>query len=436
MAREAADDHSPGVECGVLACMMLHPSGCYEALRHGVKRDWFYSPRNGLIFTAVRELFEEGADHGDLVLLEQRCGEISPGDPTVWNYASEVFRSVPTRHALGQYLPVLEQLHLRRVKRERATYAAELYRLGDVEEADAVLAQAMHAGQDRTVLPTRDMAIDELETDLRAERAGKATGITTGFNALDYLTGGWIKAALYLLAGLPSMGKTAIALQLITAAALAGASVHYWSLEMQRTQMLRRMAASIAGVPLKARLVRSLDEDQRERVEGALKILRGLEVTIDDRTRTLPAMIQQARALRGVTLFVIDHARLVEVPDARTEYQQVTAVSGAAKRVFAGELEASCLVLSQFNREAARELAAGKGGGASHQLRGSGALEEDADFGMTVRRESYQGRSESIKGCIEVWKNRISGDCGTVKLAWDAAVGRFYEPGANNEEAA
>lgn len=418
-------DNDPVVERAVLASMILRPAACYQVLRYPVTSKHFVSPRHQTVYAAVRELYEQGADTLDLVVLEHRLSEAGavPGQIT-WGWLQELFDHIPSSHQVASHIAALDALYVRRCKAELAGRAADLYRSGDLEEGDALLAKAGEGDDRRQVIPSHDQQVDELEEELDRDRKGREPGVTMGFRGLDSRTGGFQKGASYVLAGLPSMGKTALGLQMVTAVALAGEEVHYFSREMHRTKLLRRMAAAISGIPIKAaHHVRQLDPEQREKLEGALKMLRGMPLTIDDRTATLPAMMQLARGKRGkVALYVIDHVALVEVPKAKSEYEAITAVSRAGKRFFGTECEAACLLLSQFNRAGAKE------GPRASNMRGSGALEEDPDVIMFVDRKAYMSDSDSPDASVRIVKNRLTGACGGVKLIFDDQLGVFVEP--------
>lgn len=412
------DDH---VERAVLASMYLRTEACHQAATR-LTMQHFYRPKHQRLFRALCDLYEDGSPTDDLVLIHQR---LARPDDDPWSWLVDVFDHVPTGHQISRYCDLAEELYRRRMMAQVAEEAAQLYRDGAVEEADSMLAKLIDQPNARHVVPPHSRQVDDLVTELESERAGSLPGTTTGFQMLDRLTGGFRKGCTYIVAGLPSMGKTAFTLQIVLAAARSGLHVHYWSIEMTATLCLRRMATFIAGLSLKWHQVKKFSLDEEDRVQAAIRELRSLPITIDARTSTIDGMTRQARQKRGkVGLFVVDHARLVE--DARTpdETKRLTRVSKECKRAIAQRGDAAVLLLSQFNRSSARDKSQGR----ISDLFGSSALEQDADFILMLRRTAYQSDSQNPKAAADVAKNRVTGDCGTVPLLWDSVLGKFYEP--------
>lgn len=421
-----APPHSDRLERGALCCLILSERATFRALNeHSLTAQHFYGEENRRLFGAIRECYDEGEYRGciDLVVLDDRLAR-KGWDIVSRNYVQEVIDCLPSSAAVDVYVSKLDELL--RQRREVAAYelATDLARSGDTDEARAVVAKAASAAPGRDALMSAALQTQDLADQMVAEANGGSIGVSTGFKRLDRAIDGFVPGRAYVLGGLTSVGKTAIVLQFAIEVAKQGTPVYLWSKEMHHRDCRRRMAAVIAGIPLPPGVLAKFTDEQNERYDGAMKMLGQLPIDIDDRPTTLPQMEAHARALRGkVGLFIVDHARLVTVPDARTEYDAISRVSKACKTTFAVECEAACLLLSQFSREAARDRDP-----KPHQLRGSGTLEEDANVGMTLKRKAYMKRSEkSAEATLEVWKNR-DGMCGLVPLEWDKRLARYLEP--------
>jgi replicative DNA helicase len=420
-------DQNDRIELGALCCL-FNERGMYTALSDcGLTREHFYRERHKIVFTAQREAYEHGL-YADGMLdayafsreLERRGLLVEVGE----DYLLErVFEHIPTWRTIATYARQLDELLDVRKLKAAIAEAKEAARWSQVDEVRAILAKAAATPRGRETLKSAGLQVEDLVQQLIEETKGNPPGFESGFPRLDRIIGGFVPGRSYVLGGLTSVGKTAFALQCAVEVAKRK-RVYVWSKEMHHGDCRRRLAALLAGVPLPTGALGRLNEIQQERVDGALKMLAELPIDIDDRPSTLPQMIAQARALRGdVGLFVVDHALLVSVPEARNEYAAVTEVSRVCKAHFAMECEAACLLLSQFSREAARE-----GNPKPHQLRGSGALEQDCDVGMTLTRKAYMKRdARDPEAELRVWKNR-HGKTGSVPLEWDRKLARYVEP--------
>ncbi len=421
-------DRDERIERAALCSMLLSERAAFTAFSDlGVSGRLFGLTRHQHVLRALRQCYEEGQYAKSLcpLLLEARLKDLKLLDEVGgFDYLQDLYWEIPTAANLGNYVRRLEQFRDVRTVRMALEEAKDWLKDGDLDRARHALAKATAIPRGRELLKSASLQVEDLVAQLLKETKGAGIGPSTGFPRLDRIIGGFVPGRAYVLAGLTSVGKTALALQFVIEVAKQGRRVYVWSKEMHHQDCRRRMAAVMAGVPLPPGALKTLTEKQQDLVDGALKMLADLPIDIDDRPTNLTQMVAQAQALRGeVGLFVVDHARLVNVPDARNEYEAITAVSAAAKQRFAVECEAACLLLSQFNREAARDKDP-----KVHQLRGAGALEEDANAIMILTRKAYLSRSEkSPEATLAVPKNR-DGKCGTVPLEWDKRLARYVEP--------
>ncbi|MBQ7402516.1 MAG: replicative DNA helicase [Lentisphaeria bacterium] len=260
-------------------------------------------------------------------------------------------------------------------------------------------------------------------------------GIPTGFPDLDKLIGGGLKRGeMFVLAARPSIGKTALALNIIRNIIMKDVEprrkrVAFFSLEMTDTQIAQRMLCTEARIPITAFYERRFDLSEMPKLTGAVAALRRAELFIDATpgisVYELRAKARKLKAQEEIDLIVIDYLQLMKAGGAE-ESRQVTVanISGGLKAI-AKELNIPVLVLAQLNRET--EKGGGGGGKAEKQadslpklsnLRESGAIEQDADVVCFIHRNREDSKEGSGKDAITyliVEKNR-NGKTGTVKV--------------------
>lgn len=260
--------------------------------------------------------------------------------------------------------------------------------------------------------------------------AGVVPGICTGFRDLDDITGGLHNGDLILVAARPSMGKTALLLNLADRIARGGEyDCLIFSLEMGRDQLMQRAAAMEARLDLMRLRMMRLNPDDADRYMSALGTLAALPISVDDTSNASVAMMRasasrhQAERGRPLILFV-DYIGLVAAPGFKPD-QRVAAVSSISRdlKILARELDCPVVALSQLSR--ALEARQSKIPMLS-DLRESGALEQDADVVLFIYRdEVYDGETDK-KGIAElhIAKHR-NGPLGVVPMRFDAATTRF-----------
>jgi replicative DNA helicase len=267
----------------------------------------------------------------------------------------------------------------------------------------------------------------------------EVTGLATHYTDLDRDTSGLQKGELVILAARPSMGKTALAMNIAQNAAVSGgATVAVFSLEMSKESLLRRMLSSQAWVDQRKLQTGFLGRDDHAKLQTALGLLVESKLFIDDTAGiSLAEMRAKARRLKqnhgGLDLIVIDYLQLMtaSIPGGKKGFenrtQEVSAISRGLKAL-AKELEVPVLALSQLSRSSER-----RGDDKRpllSDLRESGSIEQDADVVMFIHREAYYNRDEEMsesdkaKSEIIIAKQR-NGPTGTVYLNFINSITRF-----------
>lgn len=254
--------------------------------------------------------------------------------------------------------------------------------------------------------------------------------IPTGFSRLDEMTMGLRASDLIVLAGRPSMGKTALALNIIQHLALKqGIPCLIFSLEMARDQLVERMICSEARVDSQAMRKGRLNSADYELVGQTAKRLSESPIIIDD-SPTLTALELRSRArrlkaLHGIRLIVVDYMQLMTEPSRSENRQQEIAAVSRSLKSLAKELNVPVLALSQLSRQVEQ-----RGGDHRPQLsdlRESGAIEQDADVVMFVYRpERYDHKADAESAEIIIAKQR-NGPTGTIPMIFKREHTRFGE---------
>jgi replicative DNA helicase len=282
-------------------------------------------------------------------------------------------------------------------------------------------------------------SIDNLYNQGRHE----ITGLATGFYELDTMTSGLQKGELIIIAARPSMGKTALAINIAQHAAInSKAIVAIFSLEMTKESLLRRMLASQAPVDQRKLQTGAIFREDRDKLQKALGDLVDSRLFIDDTAGiSLAETRAKARRLKqtagGLDLVVVDYLQLMSatLPSAggkryENRTQEVSAISRGLKAL-AKELNVPVVALSQLSRASERR-------GEDKRpflsdLRESGSIEQDSDVVAFIHREAYYNRNdemseeEKAKSEIIVAKQR-NGPTGTVHLYFVSRYTRFENP--------
>lgn len=266
-----------------------------------------------------------------------------------------------------------------------------------------------------------ESTIDQIQQ--RLESDGTLTGVSTGFTELDNLTGGLGESDLIILAARPGMGKTALALNLATNAAMAGFKAVIFTLEMSKEQLMTRILSSVSRVnSSNLRKGELTDSEQDELMIAARKIFECKDNLAIDETPGISLTELRSRVRRfhkenGLDLVIIDYLQLMGTSSSKekSREREISEISMGLKEL-AKELHIPVIALAQLNRGPdARPDKRPK----LSDLRESGSMEQDADMIFFVYRDEYYNPSSELSGIAEliIGKNR-HGETATVKLAY------------------
>ncbi len=420
----------------ILGSILLDNSVIAQAVEH-LKPEDFYSPLNRRVFAAMIDLFEKQRQIDPILIGEELKKEGSlesiGGVTTITNLTF----GLPHFSNVEEYIKVV---HDKAVVRSliRTCNAITGEALAEEDDAEIVLEHAEQAifalAEARTresfsrIAPVADRVLARVKERAAGEGTG-ITGLSTGFRELDDMTSGLQRTDLVIVAGRPSMGKTALCLTVAQNAALhSKAVVAVFSLEMSKEQLVTRMLSSEAHINAHRFRTGHLMSNEWERLANAIGTLSDAKIFIDD-TPAISALEIRAKSRRlaaeqkALDLIVVDYLQLMG-GSRRTEsrQQEVSQISRELKGL-AKELDVPVLALSQLSRA---PEARSPPKPLMSDLRESGSIEQDADVVAFIYREDYYKETEENKGLAEliVAKQR-NGPTGTVKLAFLREFTRF-----------
>ncbi len=436
------DSHA---EQGVLSSILLAPKEvgglCVEK---GIRKDHFHIPAHSSIYEVLLEMYDQRQPIDLITLtanLRNRKLLDQVGGPA---FVTDLFTFLPTAANASYYLEILEEKYtLREIIRVCTEYAARSYdEQGDVtslldEVETRVLALSQERYKDKTAsMKDQVMAAIHSIEELYANRGG-LTGISTGLDTLDKMTDGLHKAEMFVIAARPSMGKTALAMNIAEYVAIEGKKpVAVFSLEMSASQLVQRLLCSRARVDLGNVRNGLLSERDFPALTTAASKLAESKIFIDD-TAGLSILELRAKARRlksqhGIEAIFIDYLQLLRSTTRRAQDNrqiEIAEISSGLKAL-AKELDIPIVVLAQLNRNPEGRTGEAKGRPRLSDLRESGSIEQDADVvGLLVREEYYADSDEEKKesegkATLIIAKQR-NGPVGDVPLTFLKQFTRF-----------
>jgi len=439
MGTKIAGDRVPPqaheAEIAVLGAMMLD----MEAIGAGAElltAESFYRDSHRKIFRAIMELFSK-SEAVDLVTLTQELKRKKELDDVGGAaYLSTILGSVPTAANVRYHAKiVLEKAVLRRLITTATEVVQEAYDAGGdaaeiLDRAENMIFDISQSRVRRDFMPMREILKHSFEVIQELyDKKEHVTGIGSGFDDLDKLTSGFQRSDLVIIAGRPSMGKTAFALNITANAAVKhDTPVAIFSLEMGKEQLVQRMLCSEARVDAHKLRTGYLADRHWSSLTTAAGQLSEAAIYIDDTpAMTVLEMRSKARRLKAevdVGVLIVDYMQLMRGTGRVENRQQEISEISRSLKALAKELQVPVLALSQLSR--AVEQRGGDRRPILSDLRESGAIEQDADVVMFVYRGEQYERTPENQGMAEIiiGKQR-NGPTGTVKLAFRSECTRF-----------
>ncbi|OGC84639.1 replicative DNA helicase [Candidatus Adlerbacteria bacterium RIFCSPHIGHO2_12_FULL_53_18] len=417
-------------EKAFLGALMIRPEAMAEAV-DAIHADAFYSEKHRIIYRAMLSLWQKN-EPIDVESVRSALSDQKQLEPVGGvMYLAELAAEVPAASNARHYANQVQKKSMLRNLIDAGEYVAELgYDEG--EELEEVLDKAEKKIYEVTATPTlsKFTPLRESLTEAWArlehlqEHKDEMRGIRTGFKELDNLLAGFQKSDLIILAARPSMGKTALALDIARQTA-----VHYqtpvgiFSLEMSAQQLVDRMVAAEARVnSWNLRTGRISDKEDFARIHDAYDRLSQAPIFIDDQPGNnilkMRAVARRLKREQGLGLLVVDYLQLMMPTNTRASdnlVQQVTEISRSLKNL-ARELDVPVLALSQLSRAVEQR----RGKPRLSDLRDSGSIEQDADVVMFIHRDDKMNENSERPNIAEILiEKHRNGPIGKVEFYFD-----------------
>ena len=439
---ESLPPHAIEAEMSLLGSILIDPQVLGDVIFVVKRGDDFFKPANGAIFDAMVELYDRHSSL-DIVQLNQllidrnvldavggldylvQLANAVPSASNGPHYARLVREKALVRHLITAAGDILYDAYHSPDASQEILDRAEKLIFDIAERSETIEAEALHNLIKQTM--------ERIEANLGQE----LTGLPTGFRELDSMTTGLQSGEMVILAARPSMGKTALALNIAENMAMTGHGVGIFSMEMSKQQLVQRLLCARSGIDSQ-RLRRNMLKDQEFRaLMSACDELQDKPILIDD-TPGLSMLQLRAKARRmaakhSIKAVIIDYMQLMS-SGGRVESRQVevSEISRGVKAM-ARELQMPVICLSQLNRAA--ESREGHRPRMS-DLRESGSIEQDADVIMLLHREDYYHKDDpewvdnnpDKMGVAElILTKQRNGPTGTIVLSWIAQSTRFRD---------
>jgi len=444
-------------EKAVLGSILLLPHVC-DDVSLIIRPDDFYDDANRKVYTHIVTMNDAGK-RVDMTLLVERLRNSNEYDEIGGaGYLAEISRSVPTAANAVHYAEIVRDKAVLRALIESSTetlrdaYDENVDARDQASRAEQRVFSVVDNRQSRKIVDAHDLLLSAMERiDKRESGQHTIDGVDTGFSELDGLMGGLHNGELVILAARPSMGKTALALNIAEYVACdLKVPTLVVSLEMSQIELADRLLCAHARVDGKRIRSTHPTKDDRSRLIASCGAMSEAPLYIDDSpTRTVSEIASTCRRLSRIVqkrfrgdkskqlgLVVIDYLQLIEPDNQKDQRQEQVARIARRLKGLARELKIPVLCLAQLNRQVEQ-------GGSSiprlSHLRESGAIEQDADVVMFIHREEYyltpEEREERRKdggdpdgiltrADIIVAKQR-NGPTGDARLMWQKEYTRF-----------
>ena len=433
--------HSIEAEQSVIGSMLMDKDAVPAVVDILDKED-FYSTQYGIMFESMVELFNE-AKPIDLVTVQNRLKEKDvPPEVASLEAVKEIFNTVPTATNVKSYAAIVhDKAVMRRLIKTSEGIANTCYAGKEsldviLEDTEKNIFKVVQQKKHGDLTPIGEVAENVLSKIEKASKTKeKITGVPTGFSDLDNMTSGFQPSDLVLIAARPSMGKTALVLNIIRHVAMKKKRPSMiFSLEMSKEQLVNRLLAMESNINSQRLRTGELgDADWEQLVQAVLEVSKSPLVIDDTPGITVTELRSKCRKIKlekGLDLIVIDYLQLMSGSSRRNEnrQQEVSEISRNLKAI-AREMECPVIALSQLSRAPDQRP--------DHRpqlsdLRESGAIEQDADIVMFIYRDERYNPDTDHPGEAEliVAKQR-NGPTGTVNLVWKQDTTKFVSMAKN-----
>ena len=426
--------HNMEAEQSVI-CSMLMDRDAIVAASELITEEDFYNRQYGILFGGMCELNDEGSPVDLVTLQEKLRTKDVPPEISSLEFVRE-FLTMPIisgniRHYAGI---VAEKATLRRLIRLNEEIANTCYAGKEtleyiLEDTEKRVFQLVQRRTTDDYVPIRQVVMNAMDKiEAAAKSKGSVTGVPTGFLDLDYRTAGLQPSDLILIAARPSMGKTALELNLARYAAFKkNLTVAIFSLEMSKEQLVNRMFSMESNVDSQKIRTGQMNDQEWERLIESAGVIGRSKLIIDDTPgisiAELRSKCRKYKLEHNLSMIMIDYLQLMTGNGKNESRQQEISDISRSLKAVARELSVPVVAFSQLSRAVEQRP--------DHRpilsdLRESGAIEQDADVVMFIYRDDYYNHDSEKKGIAEIIiAKQRNGPIGTVELAWLPEYQRF-----------
>lgn len=443
MIEERVPPQNIEAEQAVLGAMLIDKEAIAKATEV-LSADDFYREAHRVIFSAMLELYNknEAVDMVTVTEILKRDNKLEDigGIAYITSLANVVLTAANVKYHAEI---VAEKSVLRQLVRVSTEIAAMGYEANDdvgtlLDTAESRILEISNRKKKADFTPINDILMDSVQSiESLLQNKGGLTGLPAGFADLDKLTSGLHPSDFIILAARPSMGKTALALNIVQNVALRAhkaiggepRSVAFFSLEMSKEQLVNRMLCAEAGIDSQRLRVGEMHDEDWTHLWDACDTMSRAKIYIDD-TAGITAIEMRSRARRlkaehGLDLIVVDYLQLMQGSGKRNNsgdrQQEVSEISRSLKAL-ARELDVPVLALSQLSRSVeSRQVKRPM----LSDLRESGSLEQDADIVAFLYREDYYNPETENKHTELIIAKHRNGPVDTVNLFFQKQFTKF-----------
>ncbi len=424
--------HSFESEEAVLGCILINPNAMSQSIQVISSSD-FYNSSNATIYQNMVDLFNNNTKIDYVSLIEQLKKNKSLKQVGDAYYITGLSERAPSSENVEYYARIVkEKSLLRNIINVAVTISSDAYE--DSEDVTHILDKAeqtlftLSQDAENTRFKSIEPILHDVLDNWGNRKEGSLTGIASNFFDLDSLLSGFQKSDLIILAGRPSMGKTALALNISRNISVENKQkIGFFSLEMSSKQLVERLMTAEAKLDMHLIRTGKLPKNEWKKLSEAASKLSEAEIYIDDSAdlniMELRAKARQLKAEKNVDAIFIDYIQLLHAPQKSESRQQEISFISRSLKALAKELDIPIIALSQLSRAVESRT--------DHRpimsdLRESGAIEQDADVVLFVYRKYVYSKAEEDEGLGEliIAKHR-NGPTGLVKVSFMDRYAKF-----------
>ena len=419
----------------ILGSLLVGDTDTWDIVMDILQESDFYKPAHQIIFACMETLYKQGSSV-DIVCVSEELKkrqklDLIGGTPYLAELAEQSTSPVSAEECAQI---IREKALLRKIIQfcsdfRQKALAQDFPKLDTfMDSLEGRLFQLTDSLNSQDMVAINNIVQDNLlQLEELYHKKLSVTGISSSFTELDHLTSGFQAGELTIIAARPSMGKTALSLNIALAASLNEKKVAFFSIEMAKEQVLKRLLSLAGKIPLSNLRTGQMSSEDWDRLVLAASQLSETQFFIDDSSTISPFEIRsRARRLKarhGLDLIIIDYLQLMKLKTSMESREREVSEISKLLKAMAKELSLPVVALSQLNR--------GVEGRTNRRpllsdLRESGSIEQDADVIMMLYRDEYYNSNSDKKGEAELILNKQrNGPTGTVNLKWNPIYGVF-----------